>query len=108
LENSDAHGSPLIRDMGAVSRADSLDGVLAGSSLTTPAAPAPLPAAPPSPRAALLAHLSADMGAALAAGDLEAARIAHEAIGKLMALGLAPVDGAPVIDLATERRRRDK
>ncbi len=73
-----------------------------------PAMPAPLPPAPPSPRAALLAHLSADMGAALAAGDLDAARIAHETIGKLMALGLAPVDGAPVIDLATERRRRDK
>ena len=68
-----------------------------------PSAPAPA-----TPRAAMLAHLSADMGAALAADDLAAARVAHEAIGKLMALGLAPVDGAPVIDLATERRKRDK
>ena len=36
------------------------------------------------PRTALLAHLSADMTAALVAGDLEAAKIAHDAIGKLL------------------------
>ncbi len=62
------------------------------------------------PRTALLAHLSADMTAALAAGDLEAAAVAHEAIGRL----LAPVmrsaedagDGAKVVDLDAERVRR--
>ena len=35
---------------------------------------------PASPRAVMLAHLTADMGAALAAGDLSAARVAHEGI----------------------------
>lgn len=92
----------------------------------TPAKPASPPAAPrwgasepsgaseptrtpASPRAALLAHLTGDMGAALVAGDLEAAKVAHEAIGRL----LAPVvhsaeagDGAKVVDLDAERARR--
>ena len=62
--------------------------------------------APATPRAAMLAHLSADMGAALAAGDVEAARVANEAIGKLLAAGEAS-EGAPVVDLAAERRRRE-
>jgi hypothetical protein len=51
----------------------------------------------------MLAHLSADMGAALAAGDTEAARVAHEAIGRLLGL---PGPGAEVVDLAVERERR--
>jgi hypothetical protein len=51
----------------------------------------------------MLAHLSADMTAALTVGDVEAARAAHEAIGKLLgASGLA----AAVVDLAAERERR--
>src|ERR1700679_106691 len=56
-----------------------------------------------SPRAVMLAHLSADMGAALAAGDVEAARIAHDAIGKLLGM---PGLSAAVVDLAAERERR--
>ena len=51
-----------------------------------------------SPRAIMLAHLSADMGAAIAAGDLEAARVAHEAIGRLLGAGGM---GAPVVDFAS-------
>jgi hypothetical protein len=52
-----------------------------------------------------LEQLTAGMSAALAVGDLEAARIALEAIGRL--LGLAPVaSAAPVVDLAAERARR--
>jgi hypothetical protein len=51
----------------------------------------------------MLAHLSADMGAALAAGDPEAARVAHDAIGRL--LGGGSSSGA-VLDLAAERIRR--
>ncbi|CAN96461.1 hypothetical protein predicted by Glimmer/Critica [Sorangium cellulosum So ce56] len=43
-------------------------------------------------------------GAALAAGDVEAARIAHETIGRL--LGAPGADAAGVIDLAAERVRR--
>jgi integrase len=69
--------------------------------------PASAPATPTSPRAALLAHLSSDMTAALAVGDVEAARVAHEAIGRL--LGAAPRVGdaaATVVDLEAERERR--
>ena len=58
---------------------------------------------PPSPRATLLAALSAGMTAALAVGDVEAARAAHEAIGKLLGAPGAP---AAVVDLAAERERR--
>jgi hypothetical protein len=64
-------------------------------------APTPVP-----PRAALLAHLGAAVAAAVATGDLEGARVVHEAIGKLLAL---PSDGAaPVVDLDVERRRRGR
>ena len=60
---------------------------------------------PASPRAALLASLAAGMRAALAAGDVEAARIANEAIGGI--LGAAGAESAgSVIDLAAERGRR--
>ncbi|WP_437727051.1 hypothetical protein [Sorangium sp. So ce861] len=44
------------------------------------------------------------MRAALAAGDVEAARIAHETIGSL--LGAPGADQGGVIDLAAERSRR--
>jgi hypothetical protein len=37
-------------------------------------------------------------------GDLDAARIAHEAVGKLLAGDSAP--SAPVVDLARERVKR--
>ncbi|XXT44779.1 hypothetical protein WMF13_16590 [Sorangium sp. So ce513] len=62
------------------------------------AAPSPAPSA----RAALVAQLGEGLGAAAAAGDIEAVRVAHEAIGRL--LGLAPQDAAarveaPVISL---------
>jgi hypothetical protein len=57
------------------------------------------------PRTVLLEQLTAGMSAAIAVGDLEVARIAHEAIGRL--LGLAPAaSAAPVVDLAAERARR--
>lgn len=62
---------------------------------------------PAGPRAVMLAHLSADMGAALAAGDTEAARVAHDAIGRLLgAERLATTAGAVVVDLGAERARR--
>jgi hypothetical protein len=56
----------------------------------------------------MLAHLSVDMSAALAAGDVEAAQVAHAALGKLLALGVGAHDGGAgdVIDLARERERR--
>jgi hypothetical protein len=63
----------------------------------------------PNPRAALLAHLAGDMAAALAAGDTEAARIAHEAVGRLLGAPACAGDdvaGAVVVDLAAERTRR--
>ncbi|HTN84190.1 MAG TPA: hypothetical protein VL242_10905 [Sorangium sp.] len=52
----------------------------------------------------LLGQLAEGMRAALAEGDLEAARIAHETIGRL--LGAPGADAGSVIDLAAERSRR--
>lgn len=53
------------------------------------------------PRAALVASLAEGLAAAFAAGDVEAARVAHEAIGRLLAM---PQDhGGTLVDLATER-----
>ncbi|WP_441291907.1 hypothetical protein ACSRUE_16990 [Sorangium sp. KYC3313] len=52
----------------------------------------------------LLGQLAEGMRAALAAGDVEAARIAYETIGRL--LGAVEADAAGVIDLAAERVRR--
>jgi hypothetical protein len=60
---------------------------------------------PASPRTALLVHLAEDLKAAIEAGDLEAARVAHEAIGRL--LGSTAAKNATVVDLATARARRD-
>ncbi|WP_437277514.1 hypothetical protein WME90_40705 [Sorangium sp. So ce375] len=59
---------------------------------------------PADPRTVLLGQLAEGMRAALAAGDVEAARIAHETIGRL--LGAPRADAAGVIDLAAERSRR--
>lgn len=59
-----------------------------------------------SPRAALAADLGVHVARLLAVGDLEAARVAHEAIGKLIACVL-PGNGTAVIDLAARRRERD-
>ncbi|AUX23345.1 uncharacterized protein SOCEGT47_038680 [Sorangium cellulosum] len=56
------------------------------------------------PRSVLLRQLAEGMREALAAGDVEAARIAHETIGRL--LGAPGADVAGVIDLAAERTRR--
>ena len=53
----------------------------------------------------MIAALNADLGAALAEGDLEAARVAHEALGKL--LGTDAPRG-PVVDLGAERKKRTR
>src|SRR6185369_14698881 len=58
----------------------------------------------PSPREWLLAQLAEGVVRAMAAGDLEAARLAHDAQGRL--LGVATGDVAPVIDLADARGKR--
>lgn len=63
--------------------------------------------APTNPRASLVTHLSAGMAAALASGDLEAARVAYEAIGKLLGQDASPGGAvAHVVDLGAERERR--
>lgn len=59
-----------------------------------------------SPRAALAADLAGHLARLLAAGDIEGARIAHEMIGRLLTAD--PSGGAAVLDLATERRRRER
>ena len=69
--------------------------------------------AAPSPRGALLAALFDGARAAALAGDLDAARIAHEAIGKLLGAAAPPGEAtersdAPVVDLAEELRRRER
>jgi len=53
----------------------------------------------------MIAMLNAELGAALDVGDLEAAKVAHEAIGKLLGSGGAVT---PVADLTAERKRRER
>ena len=65
------------------------------------------------PRAALLAVLFDSARDAALSGDLDVARIAHEAIGKLLGAAVPPgdgaeADGAPVVALAEEQRRRER
>ena len=57
------------------------------------------------PRAVLLAALAAALPAALAVGDVEAARVAHEAIGRLLGSAGAARAG-DVVDPAAVRARR--
>ncbi|AUX31968.1 MULTISPECIES: hypothetical protein [Sorangium] len=79
--------------------------VAAGSGAAQAGA-APSPAL--SPRAVLVAQLGEGLGAAAAAGDVEAVRVAHEAIGRLLGLpspSAAPGTQAPVLDLATRREK---
>lgn len=57
-------------------------------------------AAPVPVRVAMIATLAEQITAAAAAGDVEAARVAHEALGKLLP-GLG--QGAAVIDFASVR-----
>jgi len=60
----------------------------------------------PSPRAVLVAALVETIGAATVAGDLHAARVAHQALGRLLE---EPVPGAAsVADLNSERERRGR
>jgi hypothetical protein len=73
------------------------------------ASPAPPRAAAPlvNPREALAAELAAHVARLLAAGDVEAARVAHDAMGRL--LGAAPATGsAPGMDLSAERQKHGK
>jgi len=60
------------------------------------------------PRAALLSALFEGARVAVLAGDLDTTRIAHEAIGKLLAAADVAASGAPVVDLAGEQRRRER
>lgn len=59
--------------------------------------------APATPRQRMIAVLNAELGAALAAGDIEAAKVAHDALGRLLG---TDKPAAPVADLSAERRRR--
>ncbi|WP_201770564.1 hypothetical protein [Sorangium cellulosum] len=61
-------------------------------------------------RATLLVQLGEGLRAAIVAGDVETARVAHEAIGRLLG-GPMPPQGevaAEVLDLASERERRGR
>ncbi|WP_437684031.1 hypothetical protein [Sorangium sp. So ce131] len=67
-----------------------------GAAQAGPAAPSP----PLSVRAVLVAQLGEGLSAAAAAGDVEAVRVAHEAIGRLLglpSLELAPSTQAQVV-----------
>jgi hypothetical protein len=55
-------------------------------------------------RARMMTNLSSDLHAALEAGDIEAARVANEAMTRL--LGGAGQPSAPVVDLGNVRARR--
>jgi hypothetical protein len=53
--------------------------------------PGELAVTDPSPRAAVVASLAETLTRAIALGDEDAARIVHEAIGRLLCLPLRPV-----------------
>ncbi|WP_437523421.1 hypothetical protein WME79_34050 [Sorangium sp. So ce726] len=61
-------------------------------------------------RATLLVQLGEGLRAAIVAGDVEAARVAHDAIGRLLGALTPPQDevAADVLDLARERDRRGR
>jgi len=56
------------------------------------------------PRDRMISSLLAELHEAVEVGDTEAARVAHEAIGRLLGAAGSP---APVADLAAERRKRE-
>ncbi|MBI5537113.1 MAG: hypothetical protein HY898_30605 [Deltaproteobacteria bacterium] len=62
----------------------------------------------PNVRASALRDLYAQAQALLEQGDLAAARVLHEAAGRLLGLGADAGEGAEVIALASERGRRDQ
>lgn len=66
--------------------------------------PAPPGGVSSSPRATMIATLAQQAADAVAAGDMEAARIAHAAMGSLLASATA--EPAGVVDLAAERAKR--
>src|SRR5262249_15636592 len=75
--------------------------------IATPAADSGLPAAAsPPPRAAALEALPRSAAAAAAAGDMVTAHILHESAGRL--LGAPQGEGAEVVSLDAERRRRER
>jgi len=98
---SDAEGSADIRgisvDVAGENYAEEVDkcaeGREPGDSLAKPA----------SSRVVILHQLSGAMLHAAAAGDLEAARVAHRAIGELLG---ADAQSATVVDLAREREKQ--
>lgn len=67
-----------------------------------------LPQTDPPPRAAVVASLASALSRAVALGDHVAARVVHEAIGRLLVVPAACGDGggpAPIADLPHERGR---
>jgi hypothetical protein len=59
-----------------------------------------------SPREGIIGALSAGLLAAVAAGDLETAKVANEAIGKLLGLASAPTATGTVLELPGRRPGR--
>ncbi|WP_437621795.1 hypothetical protein [Sorangium sp. So ce1151] len=62
---------------------------------------------PPNPRAALVAALTDGIKVAAFAGDLEAARVASEALAQLLG-GEGSTGSSTVIDLQQRRERREQ
>lgn len=60
-------------------------------------------AEPPNPRAALLTSLAEHLPVLAHVGDIEAVRVASDAIGRLLGLSAT---GSCVVDLAVARRKR--
>lgn len=58
------------------------------------------------PRAQLAADLAASVARLMGAGDTEGARLAHETLGRLLAVQEPAPSGSPVVSLAAARRRR--
>jgi len=62
------------------------------------------PDAQPNPRQALVEALAMAVARGAAVGDLELARVAHEALGRLLGLGAGQDAGGTVLDLDSFRQ----
>lgn len=102
LNTPNVHGGPDIRGNSTLEGAPD-------DAKTDPCCPplSPTGDTPGTPRDRFVASLAETIREASAAGDLEAARVAHDALGKLLRAP-GPGGAAPVVDLATEREKRER
>jgi hypothetical protein len=109
VDESRRHMAPLPRVTDATGRDDAnYDGSTPGTGRTDARAPSgPTPDVGMHPRQALVEALAAAVAGGIAVGDVELARVAYEALGRLLGSVGAQTAGAPILDLSVFRERRE-